>query len=276
MKGPVLFQLVFVVSYIVFFQLVVNRHSISEPGIAVHVIDVGQGDGIYIEMNGNPVALIDGGADYTSDKYILERTGLGCKLPLVILTHNHADHFVGFKRILERCKFDILRYNDVVLDGRAVPENVKNIFGNKVKKTFDGEQFVIHGVFIKLFVPYGNIYEMPKNLNNASIALLAKYKDFDALFLGDLEVEAQERLDLRKMKRLISGRLDVLKIAHHGAVNGYSRELVAELRPKICVISVGKDNTFGHPSPLVVLELEAAGCGVIRTDMAGSVVIRSR
>lgn len=276
MKGPVPFQLAFVVVYILVFQLVAGRHSINEPGLAIHVVDVGQGDGIYIELNGRPLVLIDGGADYTADKYILERTGLVCRLPLVILTHTHADHFVGFKRILERCKFDILRYNDVVLDGRAVPENVKNNHKNKVKKTFDGEQFVINGVFIKLFVPFGNINEMPKNLNNASVVLLLKYRDFDALFPGDLEAEAQERLDLRKLKRLISGRLDVLKIAHHGAVNGYSRELVAELKPRICVISVGKDNTFGHPSPSVIEELEKAGCGVIRTDKAGNVVIRSR
>jgi len=83
-------------------------------------------------------------------------------------------------------------------------------------------------------------------------------------------------IDLRKLKRLITGRLDVLKIAHHGAINGYSRELVSELKPRICVISVGEFNTFGHPSPSVIEELEKAGCGVIRTDKAGSVVIKSR
>ncbi|HAI63039.1 MAG: internalization-related competence protein ComEC/Rec2 protein [candidate division WWE3 bacterium GW2011_GWF2_41_45] len=276
MKGAILFQIIFVTAYIVVFQLVVSRRLLSGSGMSVHVIDVGQGDGIYIELNGKPVALIDGGGDYTADKYILEKTGLGCNIPLVVLSHDHGDHFVGFKRILERCKFGILRYNDVVLDGLAVPSSVKNNPKNKVKKTFDGEQFVIRGVFIKLFVPYESIHGMPKNLNNASVVLLAKYKDFEVLSLGDLEAEGQERLDLRKLKRLISGRLDVLKISHHGAVNGYSRELVAELKPVVCVISVGEFNTFEHPSLPVIEELEAAGCGVIRTDKVGDVVISSR
>jgi len=276
MKSALISQIVFVVTYIVIFQLVVGRRSVTESGLSIHVIDVGQGDGIYIEMNGNPVALIDGGNDYTVDKYILEKTGLSCNFPLVVLSHDHGDHFVGFKRVLERCNFDILRYNDVVLDGRAVPQSVKNNQKNKVKKTFDGEQFVIRGVFIKLIVPYGNIHGMPKNLNDASVTLFAKYKDFEALFLGDLEAGAQERIDLRKLKRMVTGRLDVLKMAHHGAINGYSRELVSELKPRVCVISVGEFNTFGHPSPLVVEELEKLGCGVIRTDKAGNVVIKSR
>lgn len=276
MKGFLGFPLIFAISYLLIFQLVTGMRPIRNPGLQIHVIDVGQGDGIYIEMNGKPVALIDGGADYTADPYILGKTGLGCSVPLVVLSHPHDDHFVGLRRFWERCKFVILRYNDVVLDGRVLPKNKKYFGKNSVKKTFDGEEFFINEVKIKMLVPFGNSNEMPKNINDASVATLVKYKDFEALFLGDLETEAQGRIDFGKLEKEIDGRLDVLKVAHHGAKNGLNKTLVARLKPRICAISVGADNKFGHPSPLTVETLEELGCGVIRTDKAGNVVVGTR
>jgi len=276
MRGFLGFPLFFAVSYLLIFQVIIGAASLRNPGLRFHIIDVGQGDGIYIEMNGKPVALIDGGADYTADPYILDRMGLGCSLPIVVLSHAHDDHFVGLRRIWERCNFVIFRYNDVILSEGALPENRKYFVKNSVKKTFDGEEFIVNRVKIKMLVPFGNLDEMPKNINNASVAVFIKYSDFEGLFLGDLEMEAQGRIDLDELEKEIDGRLDVLKIAHHGAKNGLNKTLVSRLKPRVCVISVGADNKFGHPSLSVVETLEELGCSVIRTDLAGNVVVRSR
>lgn len=276
MKKELIFQSVFCTIYLLLFHFFVFQKNLNDAGLSFHIIDVGQGDGIFVSMNARPLILIDGGGDYTADPYMLDNTGIKCHLPLLVLTHLHNDHYLGFRRLLERCTFDILRFNDVVLDGRAFPVFVKNSYENKVKKTFDGEQFLINGVFIKIFLAFDSAYEIPKNLNNSSVVVFIKHGDFEGLFLGDLEADGQARLDIKKIKKLVSGRLDVLKIAHHGAINGYYPALIHALKPRFCVISVGKDNKFRHPSEEVLQGLKNSGCEVIRTDEAGSVVINSR
>lgn len=265
----------FVLCYLGVFGFLPYLYSVRDKGLSVHVIDVGQGDSILVELDGKPLILVDGGADYTTDKYIFDRTGLRCEIPLLVLSHAHSDHYVGFRRVVERCKFVILRYNDVDLGNYVLSENIKNLHEIKINKVQNNDQLILNDVYIRFLVPFVKKSDEPKNLNNASVALFIKYGSFEALLLGDLEKEAQARLDLKALERMVEGELDVLKIAHHGAVNGYYLPLVRALNPKYCVVSVGKNNSFGHPSLSVLESLEEEGCKVLRTDEVGDVVIKS-
>lgn len=114
---------------------------------------------------------------------------------------------------------------------------------------------------------------MITNENDASAVLLLQAAGLTFLFTGDIEAEAAVRL-LQSTPALRDTRIDVLKVAHHGARNG-GAALPAALQPRLAVISVGADNTYGHPSPDTLDALEAAGAQVARTDLLGTFTLRT-
>jgi len=104
--------------------------------------------------------------------------------------------------------------------------------------------------------------------NNASVVLLVRTRGLSLLLTGDVEPEAQRLL----LARGGLGRVDVLKVAHHGSAN-QEPQLLRTVRPRIAVISVGADNDYGHPAPRTLAALRRAGALVGRTDRDGTVLV---
>ncbi len=264
----------FVFVYFLVFELFFKSNKVDQFGLEVDFIDVGQGDSALIKLNGRAVALVDGGPDYEAGKYLNRNLGIFCNIPLVIMSHPHADHFLGLERVVKNCKFGMFVFNDVDVSGDATPHFVKLIDKNKTKIVFENDILVFDNLKFIFLWPREKDYIKTANLNNFSVTVLIKYGEFEILMLGDLEADGQERLDLKTLNSYIDGELDVLKIAHHGAINGYYSTLLRELKPKTCIVSVGKDNFFGHPSPAVITEISRSGCTIRRTDEEGSIVIQ--
>ena len=107
------------------------------------------------------------------------------------------------------------------------------------------------------------------DLNNNSVVLRLVYGGVSVLFAGDLETEGERQL----LARRLPVRSTVLKVPHHGGDTEAMPEFVRAVRPELAVISVGRDNPFGHPSPAVVERLRAVGARVLRTDIAGAVTV---
>ena len=101
--------------------------------------------------------------------------------------------------------------------------------------------------------------------NDDSLLLSLEYGEARALFLADASAEVSEA---------IAGDTDLLKVAHHGAQDGTSARLLADTTPSAAVISVGRDNSYGHPSSRVLDLLEAAGAQIYRTDQSGAVTCK--
>jgi competence protein ComEC len=120
------------------------------------------------------------------------------------------------------------------------------------------------------FIP-ANAVSRP-NLNDESLVLKIVYGATSILLCGDAEGPAEKRI-LDAYGPFLKS--DVLKVGHHGSVTSTSQAFLDAVKPSIAVISVGKDNRFGHPSPETIGRLEASGCRTLRTDKDAAIVLVS-
>jgi len=266
--------------YFLLFILTFSTKSsdIKSSELEVHVWDVGQGDSaLIITPSGNKI-LIDGGDNFESDfKLSMLVPFFSCKLDAVILTHPHSDHIKGLSRIMKRCKISIIMFNDVNYASRDY-SYFKDLSKNfNVKNMYKGDEFVIDNVKFKILWPTKEFLQTKVNdINETSIMIFMDYKNFEALFLGDAGSNDLSKVDLNSIKPFIDGDLEIIKVPHHGSKFGLNKEFYVYLRPKNCIISVGKDNMFGHPSEEVVEYLSRSGCNILRTDVSGDIVITSK
>lgn len=218
--------------------------------------DVGQGDAILATYK-NIQMLIDTGPD---NKKVLEC--LNRHLPfwdktleIVILTHGDSDHMGGLNDVLKSYK-------------------VENIFSNEQKissKKISQNDVISTNMFDFEVVNPPEIVDFDEE-NKNSIAGYLVYKGnvkWTAFLSADIDKETEQRLVWQK---ILDKQIDVLKVAHHGSENGTSDEILDFLKPKIGVISVGKNNRFDHPRKEVLERLKIRGIEVKRTDEVGDVV----
>jgi len=245
--------------------------------IFVKIIDVGQGDSIFVRTSEGDTLLIDGGENSEADRDLNQEMFFpSCHLDYLIITHPHSDHIGGLEKILKRCSVGVIMFNDISSDSATLVRLRQLLEKNKVINTYEGDKYSFGKGVIKILWPTRELtHSVNKNLNDLSIVVFLDYGDFEGLFLGDLQDNYQRDLDLPSIKGLINGPLEVIKIAHHGSSNGVYLSLINELKPRKCAISVGSDNKFGHPNQTSVSNLVNAGCEVLRTDFIGDIVIKN-
>ena len=240
--------------------------------LTIHYIDVGQADCILLENEGK-FMLIDGGNREDSQLVVsyLEQQGVQ-ELDAVICTHAHEDHVGGLPSVL------------AVYPTAAVYAPTKtyssNIFDKFVYYTDQqsltitipepGDSFTLGNVNLTVLGPVKS-YPDP---NNTSIVIMAEFGSTRFLFTGDMEKEAEnDMLDYWGEK--YNWNCDVLKSGHHGSSTSSSYRLIYETDPEYIVISVGKDNSYGHPHRETVALYKDAGIPAFRTDELGHVIVTS-
>jgi len=129
-----------------------------------------------------------------------------------------------------------------------------------------GDSLLVDGVSLRILHPDTTWSRWQEDLNDDSVVLLVRYGAFEAVFSGDLGVRAESLLAGRV------GRVDLLKVGHHGSAGSSGASWLAELRPKAAVVSVGA-NRYGHPAPGALARLAHAGVAVWRTDRDGTVSV---
>ena len=205
--------------------------------------DIGQGDSLVINLHHHRAIVIDVGPDPAVEDKCLRQLGVR-EIPLLILTHIHADHVGGLKGAQKHRKIGTTWFGNINA----------------------GTHAAINGIDISVVWPRGEIDENP---NNNSIAAIIKTSDFSLFAAGDIEPPVQEKL----LEQI--GKVDIYKVAHHGSRYQYL-PLIKELDPQIAVISVGKGNTYGHPAVSTIQALRDTGATVVRTDIDGAVAITAR
>ena len=263
---------------IIIFYLVGNYLLLNvvykNDGVMITTYDVGQGDAILLEIKDIKI-LIDGGPNFEIDRLLNSKFfAKECYLDLILLTHPHKDHVKGINRVLEHCKVGMIIYNSLDFDTREYDYFKKLAENFEIRHVKKGDFISIYDVDLYVLWPEYNEKDLKvKNVNNESIVLLLDYYNFEALFMGDLENEASLRLDLDEMHKYIQEGLDLYKVPHQGSRDSLNLKILTTFRPKICVLSVGNYNNFGHPHPIVLEKLSLYGCEVYRTDVQGSIEV---
>lgn len=252
-------------------------------------LDVGQGDGIYIETAEGERFLIDGGSSSVSSvgNYrlipYLQFRGT-CRLDAVFVTHPDADHCNGIKEILEFGPDNGIYVGCLILPDIAEVTKcdeykslVQTAEQNCVPVAYisRGQMLQRGDLAITCLHPYKG-YEA-QDANEYSIVLELIYGDFGALFTGDLEGEGEQSF-LEYQKKRKNGqkkeKLTVLKVAHHGSKYSTSKELLEMTNPDIAVISAGENNRYGHPHEELLERLKEQGCLIYQTAESGAITVR--
>lgn len=248
--------------------------------LEVSFLDVGQGDAVWITTPHKRHILIDGGAGYEVSSLLTGEFPLGgCKIDVMVLTHPHKDHLEGLNRLLDYCSVRRVLYNPIDYDSNLYRTWMEVLsqpkYDNISSPFFQGDTLWIDGVTFYGLWPTEQFLQIAhSNINNTSLSLLLDYGDFEVFLGGDTELEALRQISRVSFPAYVDGRLEVYKLSHHGSSNGLYKPLWRALDPVLTVISVGKDNSFGHPHEEVLQFLADRGALVKRTDVEGTVKIR--
>jgi len=247
----------------------------TTPDGRLHVffLDVSQGDAILIQK-GHTQVLVDGGPD--PEDILVE---LGDRLPfwdrdieLAVLTHPDADHITGMVEVLRVYGVDHALTSGQESGSAVYAEWARLVESRDIPQTVAcAGQAITLGDDLRLQVLHPDETLMSgtySDVNNNSVVLRLEYGDFSLMLTGDIFDEAE--CDLVEGRWRL--RSTVLKVAHHGSATSSCEEFLGAVSPQIAVISVGRDNDFGHPSPDVVARLEeVAGGGVLSTADRGTI-----
>ena len=244
--------------------------------LQITFLDVGQGDGICMELPDGRVYLMDGGSSDVSKvgNYrlvpFLKAKGIR-KIDAVFLSHGDADHINGIAELLEEKQMSI---DCICLPAGAEQEEfveirdlarARNI---SVRTIQAGDFWENNGAKFWCLNPA----DVTESGNAASMVLYMEYQDFSMLLTGDLEGEGEKSVAALLRSNAITG-ISVLKVAHHGSKNSTKEEFLLQCSPAVAVISCGERNTYGHPHKETLERLNDIGTAVYRTDCSGAVQI---
>ncbi len=242
--------------------------------LKVVFFDIGQGDSIFIETPQKHQILIDGG----SSSKVAEK--LGKQMPfwdktidLVILTHPDYDHLRGLLDVLDNYQVENILWTGEKSEGKTFETWLSKIKQENANIVLAKAGTLVLAGKAKMEILYP--LELPKqdliNNNKSSIAAKLSFGNARFFFTGDIDKQAEQEIIFQGQD--ISS--DILKVSHHGSRSATSPEFLANVQPEMAVISVGKDNSYGHPHQEVLSNLLEFGIKVMRTDQQGDISLFS-
>lgn len=233
------------------------------------VIDVGQGDSILLKSHHKTVLVDTGGVssfkDSSYDGQIFYNTlnplfhSLGIKkIDYLILTHGDKDHLGEAKTLLENFSVE-----KVIINSNRLNYYEKKLINQKTIIGKPGLTFKLNDL---------DFIQLNENLideNDSSQIYLVKYKNIKILLTGDASIKSEETL----LENYDLGNVDILKVGHHGSNTSTSEKLLQELKPKIALISSGRENKFGHPHQEIITRLKEHHLRIYNTKEFGTITL---
>lgn len=254
-------------------------YYIPNPGFYITFINVGQGDGILIHGDNGTKVMVDGGS--TSEKQVakncivpyLKAEGIGT-IDYSIITHTDKDYISGILEILENNNSNRIRIKNLVMPDINMKDDTYNELIEKAKLKKINVLYIKKGDTLslgktKIKCIYPETTTTASDKNDYCTVLSVKNKTSKILLTGDISKEIEE-----KIKDDIEENYTVLKVAHHGSNYSSSEKFLKKVNPKYSIISVGKNNSYGHPGNETMERLRKQGGVIYRTDEKGGITIR--
>jgi len=248
----------------------------DEPVLAM--LDVGQGDAVLLRSGDRgPVILVDGGGfrrgNFAEAALLQALAAEGVhRIDLAILSHGDSDHCRGLLELTWYLRIERLWAAPVELRdgcGRALADR----FGGRMHGVGRGHAGRVGAWGLEVLHPAP---DRADGGNSASMVVRACAGGSCVLLTGDLDLMGERELLVGARRRGIPLRSEVLKVAHHGSRTSTGAALLAAVKPNLALVSAGRRNPYGHPSPEVVTRIERRGVRVLRTDLHGRIEVRFR
>jgi len=259
--------------------------QLPDDALEVTVLDVAQGDALFLAFPNGETWLVDGGrgpVEIRDGYQVGEAVGRTVVVPYlrarglkrvdrVWLTHAHHDHMAGLTPVLE--ELDVGSFHTAINPPSSAYEELLETLrarGIPVHIHRAGERFSVGEVSVEVLWPSAEYSPGPAPSNNDSVVLRLCRARTCLLLPGDIEPEVERTLAAggREMNAA------VLKVPHHGGRNAAGEALLSAVQPEVAIISVGATNPFGHPFEPVLQRLQSAAGQTFRTDRDGSVTLR--
>ena len=248
-------------------------------GIEMHVLDVGQGDAILLRTDRGRWVIVDAGRIWKSGDagrstivpYIMSKGG---DVEALIISHAHADHIGGATSVI-RLLHPHIFWDAAFAQGSQVYANslrAAESSGTQWRRVHPDDTMRVDGMLIRFLAPDSAWTASLDDPNEASTVASVEFGQTRFLLMGDAERDEEAWLVNHASSDL---RADVLKVGHHGSSTSSTDPFLKSVKPSLAVISVGADNLYGHPSADVIASLRRIGAQIVRTDRAGTIVVRS-
>lgn len=262
-------------------DLILFSSYFTKQSASIYVLDVGQGDSIFLQLPDGKNILVDCGMKFGNSDAgeraivpFLERRGVRT-LDYLIMTHLHSDHIGGALSVIRKIKVNCFVYPDQFSQSSTWHNLESSVRSMSIRTVVAHAGMILDSsASCRIYVLHPNRkytgeggYSYRTRLNDGSIVMKVCVGKESFLLVGDAE-KIVERDLVRVYGKFLAS--DVLKVGHHGSNTSSGIEFVQMVHPTYAAISVGANNSFGHPSPEVLSELSAEGVAVWRTDSLGA------
>ncbi len=256
--------------------LFVYTHTASGK-LKVAIMDVGQGDAIYIESPTGQQIVIDGGPDNAILRDLPKvMPWFDRSIDVLIETHPHADHVVGFVDLLKRYKVSAFIEPGEVYKSLEVDTLEKEILNEHISRYIARRGMVVDlggGATLEILYPAGDVTYMPEpKVHEGNVVAKLVYGQTSVLLMGDAPKDVEDMLVVADAQKLKS---DILKVGHHGSRTSSGEVFLALVHPTYAAISVGAHNMYKLPNKEPIDLLLGLGAQVFRTDEMGTIKFES-